>query len=1365
MSKRFIQFLSVFIGLTIVLGIQKLKAQNQVYVQSIVYVSSSFGGFPNILNQDHYGSGVTNMGDLNGDGVPDLAVGAYTDKSVSGAGAGVFYILFMNANGTVKSYVKNAAPKTAVNFGISVANIGDIDGDGVPDLAVGSSGDPSSSSGLVNSGCVYICLMKANGTVKSTTQIAGTSMSNWSSTQTVSGPQFGYSVAGTGDINQDGVNDIIVGAIGDKDGTSGAIGSAYIVFLTNTGGLNGSQKITSGVGNFPTGILGTTDEFGSAVAGIGDFNKDGYLDVAVGAINTSDKTASSGAFYILNLDNTGKVITSGVSKISNSSTGMNNILPKNENFGCGLTYLPDFGYKKLNVMAVGAGGLGTATASCTGDNDYRTGAGAVWLIFLDSANNVLYNQKISGINPAISSSNNHLLALDHFGLSVTDYGTASSNTVQKLVIGAPYDSGYYLYGTGQGSFYEINFAKPEVKVDTILYPAETLCSNSVAKLAVVFQNLSTGPISKIPFQANITGATSITLQDTFYGTVAQNAIDTMYFKISIPTNKSGTDTIVAFHLYPGDFDPYDDTVKRTTYILPLFTPPNFGPDTSYICSYSKLTLDMLNKGSSYSWYKNGVLIPGANAEKYVVDSTSGPGKYLGVATIGACSITDSIQVIFVKSAKVNLGPDQIICPGASAVLNAGYPDATHAWYKVSSPFLKLDSNMKFVIKSTVNAGYFAVVSYTNHKTTCSYSDTANISFNHVSANLGPDTVLCSGQTYVLNAQNPGGQYSWYKDGVKQVDTLGTDTVSVSGKYYVTVLSGNCAGSDTVNITFLSVPLVSLAPNYDTMCLGGIRVLNSGNTAYKHLWFKNGAAITVSDTTSQYTVSSDGDYTALVENRTNNKCSSSDVAHIKYNLISVTFNLAPTVSVCQGQTLPITASVGSTVGNQRYYQWYKNGIPVSNDSTYTVDTPGKYKVIVNIGNCSASDSITVTYIPISKPDFGTNDTLICPGTTISLDAGNPGASYIWTTPKGFLTTEKITADTAFTYKVQVQKGKCIVDTSIKVRLTHMIVQLGKDTSLCTGGTLTLDAGNNINNATYQWYLNNNAIQGATLERFNPQETGTYKAIVYQSTCSDSGKIKVTFLPAPTATFFDTTVCYNDTITLDAGNPGYKIQWNKPPYQTTQKISVYRVTSPTPYREYDAYISNGFCSATSVFRVYYYNPVTITTLPASVYLCDTLSKGATLIADPGYAKYNWEPTGEITNSIFVTGPGEYTVKVTNSGGCSNTDSVHVYDCTPNDIYIPNAFTPNGDDINDTFRVYNLNTVLYQLTIYNRWGEAVFYSDDPNKGWGGTDEFGGNTIFKGRTCPEGIYKWTLIYRLNTPTGTPPQQIISGNVLLMRP
>ena len=1338
-------------------GLQKANAQPQVSIQSFLYVTGGFGGFnpATSLAQDHFASALTIVGDLNGDGVPDLAVGASTSS-----GVGCVYIFFMNANGKVNAYVKNAAPAGAKNFGISIAGVGDINNDGIPDIAVGSSADVD-GTGLANSGNVYICFMKANGTINTTAKIAGTSMNNWSSSQTGSGPQFGCSVAKIGDLDGNGVNDIIVGASADKNGSAtGPQGSAFIVFLTNAGAIKASQKLSPGVGNFPS-VLGQSDQFGASVAGLGDLNVDGVNDVAIGASNTTDQKASSGAYYVVYLAASGKAINNGVSTISNSTIGMNGILPKNENFGNGLTYLPDFGYPSFHVYAVGAGGGGTNPLTSTGDNDYRTSAGAVFIVFLNKTDDtVLFMQKISGINPPLKKANNHLVALDHFGLSILDYGTASNNTIQKLVIGCPYDSGF-LNSTGQGSFYEINFKKPDVKVDTIIYPSDTVCGNSTPKVGIVFENLTPGPIDSIPFQVNVSGTIASTLKDTFYGIVNQGVKDTLYFKQPFPTNKSGNDTVKAFPLYPGDFNPFDDTARRIIYVLPLFTKPNFGKDTITICPYTKITLDMLNAGSTYKWYKNGVLIPGATAEKYTVSYSFGPGKYLGTATIGQCSISDSIQVIFVKNAVVNLGPAQTVCAGVNDTLSAGYADAKHNWYLTSSPFLSIDTTEQHVISNNKNASYFAVVTYTLNKTTCRDTGSINITFNTVIPNLGPDSVLCQGQTYVLNAQNPGSTYSWYKDGIKQIDTAQYDTISVSGKYYCTIKRGLCGGTDTAKITFLPMPVVSLAPNFDTLCGGVTRLLDAGNPGFKHFWYQDGTQIpNLPDTTTQYTVTTDGAYKAVVQNRTRSKCAASDVANITYNILSVNFNngkVGKNFPGCAGTDYVLQATPNSTIGDKPYYQWYKNGKAAGNNSTIVIDTDGQYKVVVTVGNCTASDSTVATYTKINTPKFGNNDTLICKGTSIVLDAGNPGATYIWTTPKGKLFTEQIVADTNFKYTIEVQKGSCTKDTFITVKLININVQLGKDTSLCSGSILTLDALNNTNNATYQWYDNGVAIQGATEEKFNATLTGTYLVQVFQKQCADSGKINVTFIPAPNLIQFDTTVCYSDSLVLDAGNPGYKIQWNKPPYQTTEKITVRRTISPYPYDLYQAYITNGFCSGISTFKVYYYNPVLITSLPTDVYLCDSFSKGVTLNAGGGFAKYNWEPTGDSTNSIFVTDPGKYTVKVANSGGCAFTDSVQVYACPPSDVFIPSAFTPNADGVNDTFRVYNLNSVYYQFTIYNRWGERVFISNDPFKGWDGT--------YKGTPASEGIYNWTLVYRLNTSEGIPPQKIISGNVALLRP
>ena len=105
----------------------------------------------------------------------------------------------------------------------------------------------------------------------------------------------------------------------------------------------------------------------------------------------------------------------------------------------------------------------------------------------------------------------------------------------------------------------------------------------------------------------------------------------------------------------------------------------------------------------------------------------------------------------------------------------------------------------------------------------------------------------------------------------------------------------------------------------------------------------------------------------------------------------------------------------------------------------------------------------------------------------------------------------------------------------------------------------------------------------------------------------------------------------------------------------------------------------------------------------------------------------------------------------------DSVHIFECPVNDLLIPNAFTPDKDDVNDSFRIYNLNSQEYLLTIYNRWGEQVFSSTNPDHAWDGN--------FEGNQAPEGVYLYTLVYRLKTATGTPPRKIVTGTLMLMRP
>ncbi len=124
-------------------------------------ISDTAGGFNGVLdNSDFFGVGVAGPGDLDGDGVPDLAVGAHADDD-GGADRGAVWVLFMNSNGTVRAEQKisdtaggfNGVLDNEDHFGVSVASLGDVDGDCFPDLAVGASDD---DDGGMDRGAVWV---------------------------------------------------------------------------------------------------------------------------------------------------------------------------------------------------------------------------------------------------------------------------------------------------------------------------------------------------------------------------------------------------------------------------------------------------------------------------------------------------------------------------------------------------------------------------------------------------------------------------------------------------------------------------------------------------------------------------------------------------------------------------------------------------------------------------------------------------------------------------------------------------------------------------------------------------------------------------------------------------------------------------------------------------------------------------------------------------------------------------------------------------------------------------------------------------------------------------------------------------------
>jgi hypothetical protein len=227
-------------------------------------VSATQGGFAGpILENDGFATSLAGLGDVDGDGVEDLAIGARRDAS-GGENRGAVWILFLNADGTVKGQKKIAggAGITLADgdlFGAGLAGLGDLDGDGVPDLAAGAPGKEVPF--LANAGAVWVLFLKNDGGVKSAVEIpyAG---------EDVPSPRMGESLARLGDLDGDAVVDLAVGAPGVDPGV------AFILILAKDGSATSSCRIHDQAMAEPT-------IFGASLAGIGDWNGDGSPDLAV----------------------------------------------------------------------------------------------------------------------------------------------------------------------------------------------------------------------------------------------------------------------------------------------------------------------------------------------------------------------------------------------------------------------------------------------------------------------------------------------------------------------------------------------------------------------------------------------------------------------------------------------------------------------------------------------------------------------------------------------------------------------------------------------------------------------------------------------------------------------------------------------------------------------------------------------------------------------------------------------------------------------------------------------------------------------------------------------------------------------------
>ena len=714
---------------------------------------------------------------------------------------------------------------------------------------------------------------------------------------------------------------------------------------------------------------------------------------------------------------------------------------------------------------------------------------------------------------------------------------------------------------------------------------------------------------------------------------------------------------------------------------------DLGPDIT-LCAGQSALLDATLPGVSHLW-STGATSP--------TISVTTPGTYWVRATQGICSVSDTVVVNVLPVPVVNLGVDLTLCSGDDVLLDATSPGATYLW--------NTGSTAASITAST--AGTYSVTVDLNG---CTATDQIDIAvLNLTAVDLGPDLTLCTGESALLDAALPGGNFLWSTGA-----NTPSITVSNTSQVWVEISQGACTASDTVNVVVLDPGSIDLGPD-QTVCAGNPVVLDASLNGASYLW-SNGA------TTPTLSVTTSGTYavTAAV-----GQCIVTDDCIVVVNPVPQV-DIGPDQSVCPGS---IAAFDASTAGGT--YLWHDG----TTAPTYSTYDPGQVSVTVTASGCGVMDAAQVIVLAGPVAELG-SDTTLCAGADMTLNVGQPGASYLW---QDGSTSSFLTVDATGVYQVTVMLSGCTVSDAIAVSVFEPSgLDLGPDQILCPDQSTTL--ATDMGGVTHLWST------GASTPTISVDQGGVYWVDVRVAACiaRDSIVIDEVVMNRPTLGA-DLVLCDDETVDLAVQPGAATVLWS-----TGDTGNTIHVTTEGTYT---VSFSQQGCVLSDAIYVTVRERVDTVDLGSFDRVCP--ERPLTLDATVPGASYVWS-TGSTAPSLLVTEPGTYSVQLT--GPCiaamASMDVVSG-NCDPA-VYVPNTFTPNGDGRNDLFYVSINGPVLdFELFIFDRWGERIFNSNDVSQTWDGT--------VNGTFVQDGVYVYRIRYRAIKDQGAIGNELV-GHVNVLR-
>jgi gliding motility-associated-like protein len=682
------------------------------------------------------------------------------------------------------------------------------------------------------------------------------------------------------------------------------------------------------------------------------------------------------------------------------------------------------------------------------------------------------------------------------------------------------------------------------------------------------------------------------------------------------------------------------------------------------------------------------------------------GDYKRTVTTDKGCLDSSVYSLVVNDLPIiDLGNDTSICQGDSVLINAGGNGLSYNWNSGDTTSkITAYTDMKYILEVTNIYG-------------CENIDSVLITVDTLPVlDLGPDTSICSYQTIELDAGNILSNHLWSNGSVDNIIT-----VSDSGDYSVVVTNSfNCSVSDTITLDINNPPIVNLG-NDTSICVDSVITFDAlVGVSWK--WDNNNLSRTL-------TTNESGDFDVVVTDI--NGCVGYDTISLVINELPIV-DLGPDTSICVDSVITFDALVGVS------WKWDNNNL----SRTLTTNESGDYDVIVtDINGCVGYDTISLVVNELPIINLG-NDTSICVDSLIIFDA-LVGVDWLWST--GDL-TKIINVNESGDYDVIVTDiNGCVGYDTISLSINQLpVVDLGDDVLVCDETPVNLTS-NSINGYSYKWN------SGEITNSISPIVGGDYELSVTDiNNCVGYDEVYVEFVSNPLLDLGDDiTICQGDVAILES-NSQFTTTWSTGSVGDTIMVNQSGSFIST--------ISNGVCSDTDTVNVKVIG-IPISDLDKSIeneLICfDDYQNGINLNAGGNDRNdYLWN-TGETTVDINVYKGGSYDVIISDEI-CSISDTVVIKAYCPPSLYIPNAFTPNGDDMNNTFFAKSRNIVGFNILIFDRWGMLIFESDNVFQHWDGT--------FKGRPVQQDVYVWKICYSYYNIEGPLVEKNRIGTVTVIR-